>query len=497
MPLLSVLVLAFRSSPPNFFDAKVKTLGVWTAGFCFCLACALVYQLSCSASWAAGISSQHYVLSFFGYQCRFILDGLSLTFILLNNLLTFCVLVAIGPHFKKGMAGYVISFLLLSSFSIGVFCSFNLLVFFIFFELLLLPMFFLVGIWGGPNRLYAAFKFFVYTFSGSLLMLVALVYIYAQVGSFDLERVMQHGFSHQEQVWLCLAFLVAFAIKIPMFPVHTWLPDTHVEAPTGGSVILAGIMLKLGGYGLLRFVLPLFPAGVFVLRPAVFILSVIAIVYASIVAFGQRDIKKLVAYSSVAHMGIVTLGLFLMTEEAAQGAVFQMISHGLVSGGLFFAIGVVYERLHTRDREEFGGIALSMPVYAACFMVLTLGSLGLPGTSGFVGEVLVVLSLFKYSPVLSVVAATGAFWSAMYSLWLYRKVVFGMPSSQKILGLPDLFWREKCVLASLAFLVVLFGVWPRPIFFLTQNSVRYILGQPTGRHHISDHAFGGAKAVRR
>lgn len=480
-PLLGVVTLLLMPSDSGREAKNAKHVGLWTTGFSFVLSLimATIFDplqagFQFQETWFPFLFKRNPhgcgVASFESLGLRVNIDGLSLAFILLTAFLFFLALWSSWKSVKVRVKHYVMAFLVLESALFAFFMAQNLLLFFILFEFVLVPMFFIVGIWGGENRLYAAIKFFVYTFAASLLLFVSVAYVYWKVGSFDMNVINPWRFNDTEQFWLALGFFIPFAVKVPMVPVHTWLPDTHVQAPTAGSVILAGILLKLGGYGILRFLLPVFPSGVVALQPFVYALSVIAIIYASLVAFSQQDIKKLVAYSSIAHMGIVTIGLFLMTTEGVQGAIFQMISHGVISGGLFLVIGMLYERLHTRDRDAFGGVAATMPFFATAFLVLTLGSLGLPGTMGFVGEIMVLLSLFQENMVWGALAATGALWSAMYSLWLYRKIVWEVPSSDKVKHLGEIVWRERLILAPLAFLVILFGVWPQPILKMVQST---------------------------
>ena len=340
----------------------------------------------------------------------------------------------------------MIAFLVLETLMIGVFTSLDLVLFYLFFEGGLIPMFLIIGIWGGPRRVYASFKFFLYTLAGSLLMLLAIMAIYWEAGTTDIPTLLTHGFPASMQTWLWFAFLASFAVKLPMWPVHTWLPDAHVEAPTAGSVILAGILLKMGGYGFLRFSIPMFPLASAEFAPLIFALSVIAIIYTSLVALAQEDVKKLIAYSSVAHMGFVTIGVFTLTMQGLQGGIFQMLSHGIVSGALFLCVGVIYDRMHTREISAYGGLADRMPLYAFCFMVFTLANVGLPGTCGFVGEFLSLLGAFRINTWVAFLATTGIILSAAYALWLYRRIIFGKLEKPALKYITDLTWREVAVM---------------------------------------------------
>ncbi len=402
-------------------------------------------------------------------------DGMSMPFVLLTTfLMPFCI-AASWVTIDKRVKEYFIAFLVLESLMIGVFVALDLVLFYIFFEAGLIPMFLIIGVWGGKRRIYASFKFFLYTLLGSLLMLIAIMTMYWQVGTTDVVALLKHPFAPDMQKWLWLAFFASFAVKMPMWPVHTWLPDAHVEAPTAGSVILAGILLKMGGYGFIRFSLPMFPDASVYFAPLVFTLSLIAIVYTSLVALVQEDMKKLIAYSSVAHMGFVTMGIFSMNPQGVQGAIFQMISHGLVSGALFLCVGVVYDRLHTREIAAYGGIVRRMPVYAVMFMVFTMANVGLPGTSGFVGEFLTLLGGFKASSWVALVATLGVILSAAYALYLYRRVVFGELTKPSLAKLQDLDAREIAILAPLVVLVIYYGVHPQPILDACAASVQTLL----------------------
>jgi NADH-quinone oxidoreductase subunit M len=384
-------------------------------------------------------------------------------FILLTTfLMPFCI-VASWVSVEKRVKEYMIAFLVLEALMIGVFAALDLVLFYLFFEAGLIPMFLIIGIWGGKRRIYASFKFFLYTLIGSLLMLIAIMVMYWTAGTTDIVALLKYKFPVEMQTWLWLAFFASFAVKMPMWPVHTWLPDAHVEAPTAGSVILAAILLKMGGYGFIRFSIPMFPDASVYFAPLVFAMSVIAIVYTSLVAMMQDDMKKLIAYSSVAHMGFVTMGLFTLTEQGIQGAMYQMISHGIVSGALFLCVGVVYDRMHTREIAAYGGLTQRMPLYAVAFMVFTMANVGLPGTSGFVGEFLTLLGAFRANTWVAFVATTGVILSACYALWLYARVMFGPLEKPSLKNISDLTPREIGLLAPLVVLTIYYGVQPGPI----------------------------------
>jgi NADH-quinone oxidoreductase subunit M len=403
-------------------------------------------------------------------------DGISMLFVVLTAfLMPISILASEAIHSR--LREYLVAFLILETLMIGVFCALDLLVFYVFFEGGLIPMFLIIGVWGGGRRIYATFKFFLYTLLGSVLMLLAIMAIYVQAGTTDIVALYEgmHRFSPEMQRWLWLAFFASFAVKVPMWPVHTWLPDAHVEAPTAGSVILAGILLKMGGYGFLRFSLPMFPAASVEFAPLVFGLSLIAIIYTSLVALAQEDVKKLIAYSSVAHMGLVTLGTFTFSIQGIDGAIFQMLSHGIVSGALFLCVGVIYDRMHTREIAAYGGLVNRMPMYAACFMVFTLANVGLPGTSGFVGEFLTLLAAFRYNTWLAIVGTTGIVLSAAYALWLYRRVIFGVLDKSSLQTIADLEPREAAFMAVLVIATIAFGVYPKPVFDVTRASTAHLV----------------------
>ncbi|MCB1651430.1 MAG: NADH-quinone oxidoreductase subunit M [Alphaproteobacteria bacterium] len=418
-----------------------------------------------------------------GFRYQMGVDGISMFFVLLSVFLTPICILSAWEAIQTRVREYMVAFLILETLMVGTFCALDTVLFYVFFEGVLLPMFLIIGVWGGPRRVYASYKFFLYTLLGSVLMLVGMLVLYAQTGTTDIRVLMENPVASHLQYWLWLAFFASFAVKMPMWPVHTWLPDAHVEAPTAGSVILAGVLLKMGGYGFLRFSLPMFPEASAYFTDFVFVLSVIAIIYTSLVALVQEDMKKLIAYSSVAHMGFVTLGIFTATMQGVQGAIFQMLSHGLISGALFLCVGVVYDRLHTREMARYGGIVKNMPRYATVFMIFMLGSVGLPGTSGFVGEFLVLLGTFQVHTVYAALAATGVVLGAAYMLMLYRRVVFGPPAHNDALAMPDLSLREFWILAPLVVLVLWLGVFPNQVNNKIAPSVErlislYQTGQP-------------------
>ncbi len=402
-------------------------------------------------------------------------DGVSMPFVLLTAfLMPFCILAS-WESVTKRVREYMIAFLVLETMMLGVFVALDTVLFYVFFEAGLIPMFLIIGIWGGQRRIYASFKLFLYTLLGSVLMLLAIMFMYWDAGTTDIVKLLAHKFDPRFQTWLWLAFFASFAVKMPMWPVHTWLPDAHVEAPTAGSVILAGILLKMGGYGFIRFSLPMFPDASVYFAPLIFALSIIAIIYTSLVAMMQDDIKKLIAYSSVAHMGFVTMGIFSGNAQGVQGAVFQMVSHGLVSGALFLCVGIVYDRMHTREITAYGGLVNKMPWYALAFMVFTMANVGLPGTSGFVGEFLTLMGAFKANTWVAFLATTGVILSACYALWLFARVVFGEVTRPALETIPDLDRREMALLAPLVLLVIYYGVQPGAILDANAASVDQIL----------------------
>jgi NADH-quinone oxidoreductase subunit M len=411
---------------------------------------------------------------FAGLHYRMGVDGISVLFVILTTFLMPICIIASWKSITSRVLEYMICFLVLETLMIGVFTALDIILFYAFFEFGLIPMFLIIGIWGGARRVYAAFKFFLYTLLGSVLMLAAILAMIQIAGTSSIPALMTYHFDPGLQTWLWLAFFASFAVKMPMWPVHTWLPDAHVEAPTAGSVILAGVLLKMGGYGFLRFSLPMFPQASHLFTPLVFALSVIAVIYTSLVAFRQVDIKKLIAYSSVAHMGLVTMGIFSGNIQGEQGAIYQMLSHGVISGALFLCVGVIYDRMHTREIAFYGGLVNRMPWYAAVFMLFTMGNVGLPGTSGFVGEILSMTGAYGASTWTAILAATGVILSAVYMLTVYRRVVFGEITNPKLAGIADLEWREVVIFAPLMVATLIMGVVPHVVFDFTQASAEHL-----------------------
>jgi NADH-quinone oxidoreductase subunit M len=404
---------------------------------------------------------------FAGLHYRMGVDGISVLFVLLTAFLMPLCILASWKSIQDRVLEYMVAFLILEVLVVGVFCALDLILFYLFFEGQLIPMFLIIGIWGGQRRVYAAFKFFLYTLLGSVLMLAAILFMISVAGTSSIPALMHYKFAPAVQTWAWLAFFASFAVKMPMWPVHTWLPDAHVEAPTAGSVILAGILLKMGGYGFLRFSLPMFPVASVQFTPLIFTLSVIAIVYTSLVAFRQTDIKKLIAYSSVAHMGFVTMGIFSGNIQGEQGAIFQMLSHGVISGALFLCVGVVYDRMHTREIAFYGGLVNRMPWYAAVFMLFAMGNVGLPGTSGFVGEILTMTGAYRASTWTAIIAATGVILSAVYMLTVYRRVIFGEITNNALAAITDLSTREVLIFAPLIVGTLMLGLAPDMVFQVT------------------------------
>ncbi len=457
---------------------NARNIALWTSLIVFALSLVLWVDFDPDTAAFQFVERARWItIGGFSINYHMGIDGISLFFVLLSTLLTVLCVAASWTSVHAQVKEYMIAFLVLETMMIGIFCALDFVLFYVFFEGVLVPMFLIIGVWGGQRRVYAAFKFFLYTLLGSVLSLLAILTVYFQTGNTDIEVALSHNFPPELQKWLWLAFFASFAVKVPMWPVHTWLPDAHVEAPTAGSVILAGVLLKMGGYGFIRFSLPMLPLASAYFTPLMFALSAIAVIYTSFVALAQTDMKKLIAYSSIAHMGFVTMGIFAVTSEAVQGAVVQMLSHGLVSAGLFLVVGVVYDRLHTRDIDRYGGLADTMPAYGFVFMCLMLASVGLPGTSGFVGEFLILLGTFKVSTLECFLAATALFLGAMYMLYLYRRVVFGKITREDVRGMLDLSPREKAVFAPLLVLVLWMGVYPSSFLTPIRASVEHLVAQ--------------------
>ena len=475
LPLVGALfVLAIRGDD-EVARRNIYHVALWTTAITFVLSIVIWTQFDSSISDFQMVEETAWLGDSINYRMG--VDGISVLFVVLTAFLMPACIIASKRSVKSRFKEYMIAFLILETLMIGVFCALDIVLFYVFFEGGLIPMFLIIGVWGGARRVYASFKFFLYTLLGSVLMLLAILAMYWEAGTTNIVELLNYPFPESMQIWLWLAFFASFAVKMPMWPVHTWLPDAHVEAPTAGSVILAGVLLKMGGYGLLRFSLPMFPIASADLAPLIYVLSVVAIIYASLVALAQEDMKKLIAYSSVAHMGFVTLGIFTSTVQGVQGSIFQMLSHGIVSGALFLCVGVVYDRMHTRDISAYGGLVHRMPLFAVAFMVFTLANVGLPGTSGFVGELLVLVGAFQANTWVAFLATTGVILSAAYALWLYRRVMFGPLIKEGLRSIKDLSRREQLILAPMVVLTVFFGVYPKPILDATAVSVENLVLQ--------------------
>ncbi|MGA7328234.1 MAG: NADH-quinone oxidoreductase subunit M [Rhodomicrobium sp.] len=469
LPLLGALLLAILRGNDDAARKNARWIALWTTLITLGVSLVLAAQFDPANSGFQFIEHRPWLSNAITYYVG--VDGLSLPFVILTTFLMPICILASWQAITVRVKEYMIAFLLLETLMIGVFCSLDLVLFYLFFEGGLIPMFLIIGVWGGPRRVYASFKFFLYTLLGSLLMLLAILAMYGQAGTTEIPALLKYHFPEGLQTWLWFAFLASFAVKLPMWPVHTWQPDAHVEAPTAGSVILAAILLKMGGYGFLRFLLPMFPAASVSYAPLMYVLGVTAIIYTSLVAFAQKDMKKLIAYSSVAHMGFVTIGVFSGTLPGAQGAVFQMISHGIVSGALFLSVGVVYDRMHTREIAAYGGLADRMPIYAFVFMVFTMANVGLPGTSGFIGEFLSLLGTFQANTVVAFFATFGIILSAVYALTLYRSIIFGKLERPSLASIRDMSPREIGIMAPLVILTLLLGFYPKPVLDTTSGAV--------------------------
>jgi len=486
IPLLGALILAiFLRGDDAAAQRNAKWVALATTIATFVVSLFILFEFNPQDTGFQMVEEREWLL---GLKYKMGVDGISILFVMLT---TFLMPIVIGACWdvKVRVKEYMIAFLFLETLMLGVFMALDLVLFYLFFEAGLIPMFLIIGIWGGANRIYASFKFFLYTFLGSVLMLVAMVAMYVDAGTTDIETLLTHSFGSESfsllgiqiiggaQTLMWLAFFASFAVKMPMWPVHTWLPDAHVQAPTAGSVVLAAILLKMGGYGFLRFSLPMFPVGSEVMGPLVLWLSAIAIVYTSLVALVQEDMKKLIAYSSVAHMGYVTMGIFAVNQQGIDGAIFQMLSHGFISGALFLCVGVIYDRMHTREIDAYGGLVNRMPAYALIFCFFTMANVGLPGTSGFVGEFLTLMGVFQVNTWVAVVATTGVILSAAYALWLYRRVVMGDLIKESLKTIKDITPRERWLFTPLVAMTLLLGVYPSLVTDIIGPSVEALIGQ--------------------
>jgi NADH-quinone oxidoreductase subunit M len=473
LPLAGALFISVLRGEGAAEERNARWIALWVTLITFAISLMLAWRFDPGSaefqfeerhSWLEGTISYHMGV-----------DGISLPFVILTTALMPICIIASWSAIQNRVKEYMIAFLVLETLMVGTFTALDLVLFYLFFEGGLIPMFLIIGVWGGPRRVYASFKFFLYTLLGSVLMLLAIMAMYWDAGTTDIPMLLHHGFPLGLQQWAWLAFFASFAVKMPMWPVHTWLPDAHVEAPTAGSVILAAILLKMGGYGFLRFSLPMFPSASHDFAPLIFALSIVAIIYTSLVALVQEDMKKLIAYSSVAHMGFVTMGIFAATTQGVAGGIFQMVSHGVVSGALFLSVGVVYDRMHTREIAAYGGLVNRMPLYAAAFMVFTLANVALPGTSGFIGEFLTLIGTFRVNTWVAAFATVGTILSAAYALWLYRKVIFGALEKPSLAAIKDLDYREMITLGPLAALAILLGVFPKPVLDFSAASVNQLI----------------------
>ena len=472
LPTIGALFLFFTKNKEKS-NLTTKYVSLFTSIVNFLISIYLWFSFDQSISSFQFIEEREWINGFINYKIG--VDGISILFIILTTFITPLCIISVNNTIKTRLRDFLIAILIMESFMIGVFCSLDLVVFYLFFEAGLIPMFLIIGIWGGPKRVYSAFKFFLYTLLGSVLMLVAIISIYWISGTTDVTKLYEIGIDPKYQNLLWLAFFSSFAVKTPMWPVHTWLPDAHVEAPTAGSVLLAAILLKMAGYGFIRFSLGLFPIASEIFTPLIYTLSVIAIVFTSLIALMQEDMKKLIAYSSVAHMGFVTLGIFTIQQQGIEGSIIQMISHGLVSAALFLCVGVVYDRMHSRLISSYGGVVTIIPKYSILFMLFTLAALGLPGTSGFIGEFLILMGVFKDNFLVAVIASLGVILGAAYMLWLYKRVVFGKLINTDLTKMVDLNKSEYFILICLAVPTLFFGFYPDPLINTIEVSVNDLI----------------------
>ncbi|WP_299874747.1 NADH-quinone oxidoreductase subunit M [uncultured Sulfitobacter sp.] len=504
LPAVAALILAvFLRGNDEAAARNAKYLALFATTATFIISLFVLFEFDRNDTGFQFVTQSEWIM---GLQYKMGVDGISILFVMLTTFMMPLVIAA-SWNVESRVKEYMIAFLVLETMMLGVFLALDLILFYLFFEAGLIPMFLIIGIWGGANRIYASFKFFLYTFLGSVLMLVAMVAMYADAGTADIPTLMNHQFGSESfsllgiqivggaQTLMFLAFFASFAVKMPMWPVHTWLPDAHVQAPTAGSVVLAAILLKLGGYGFLRFSLPMFPVGSDVMAPLVLWMSAIAIVYTSLVALVQEDMKKLIAYSSVAHMGFVTMGIFAANQQGIDGAIFQMISHGFISGALFLCVGVIYDRMHTREIDAYGGLVNRMPVYALIFMLFTMANVGLPGTSGFIGEFLTLMAVFQVNTWVAAIATTGVIFSAAYALWLYRRVVMGDLIKESLKAITDMTPREKWIFAPLVAMTLLLGVYPALVLDIIGPSVSALVDNYASAVEAADMATQTAEAA--
>jgi len=475
IPVVGIFFMLLIRNNDDQSSQNLKHTALWITVLNFIISLSLLFSFDLNNPDFQFVEKYAWIESGISYHLG--IDGVSILFVILTTMLVPICILASYESIKFSVKEYLISFLALETFMIGVFCSLDLVLFYLFFEGGLIPMFLIIGIWGGERRVYSTFKFFLYTLAGSVFMLLAIIYIFISTGTTDVETLLMYNFTTNEQLILWIAFFTSFMVKIPMWPFHTWLPDAHVEAPTAGSVILAGVLLKMAGYGFIRFSIGFFPDASEFFAPFIFSLSVIAIIVTSLIALVQEDMKKLIAYSSVAHMGFVTLGIFTFTVQGIEGGIIQMISHGIVSAALFLCVGVVYDRLHTREIARYGGLVSKMPFYSFSFMIFILASLGLPGTSGFVGEFLVLLSIFSINTYFAIFATTGVVLAATYSLWLYRRIIFGALIKDDLSEMFDLTRREIIIFLPLIILTVFIGLYPKPIINIIEPSTEKIVNQ--------------------
>ena len=475
IPVVGIFFMLLIRNNDDQSSQNLKHTALWITFLNFIISLSLLFSFDLNNPDFQFVEKYAWIESGISYHLG--IDGVSILFVILTTMLVPICILASYESIKFSVKEYLISFLALETFMIGVFCSLDLVLFYLFFEGGLIPMFLIIGIWGGERRVYSTFKFFLYTLAGSVFMLLAIIYIFISTGTTDVETLLMYNFTTNEQLILWIAFFTSFMVKIPMWPFHTWLPDAHVEAPTAGSVILAGVLLKMAGYGFIRFSIGFFPDASEFFAPFIFFLSVIAIIVTSLIALVQEDMKKLIAYSSVAHMGFVTLGIFTFTVQGIEGGIIQMISHGIVSAALFLCVGVVYDRLHTREIARYGGLVSKMPFYSFSFMIFILASLGLPGTSGFVGEFLVLLSIFSINTYFAIFATTGVVLAATYSLWLYRRIIFGALIKDDLSEMFDLTRREIIIFLPLIILTIFIGLYPKPIINIIEPSTEKIVNQ--------------------